>query len=138
MVNGKVPLYLVALSLGLLGAALVVFQPYSADWPGRAYAKPARQYIHAALRQDSVALIHLSASSAAVGWGLDAGRTHAESLGLWKRRIQAYTGERRGETTEVFVYPSGDECGEAPIVLEFVGSGEEARVARASSTCWGR
>lgn len=138
MVNGKMPLYLTGLALGLLGAVLIVFQPYSADWPGRGYAKPARQFIHAALRQDSLDLVRLSVSSAAVRWGLDAGRTHAKSLQLWKRRIEAWTGERRGETTEVFVYPPGPECGETPIVFEFVGSGEEARVARASSTCWPR
>jgi hypothetical protein len=137
MVNGKMPLYLTAVVLGLLGAALVVLQPYTADWPGTEYAKPARQYIRAALRQDSAALTRLSASATAVSWGLDAGRAHGDLLGLWRGRIQAYTGERRGDTTEVFVYPSGRRCGEAPIVLRFVGSGGgNARVWQAGSTCW--
>ena len=107
------PLYLTAVVLGLLGAALVVLQPYTADWPGTEYAKPARQYIRAALRQDSAALARLSASATAVSWGLDAGRAHGDLLGLWRGR------------------------GEAPIVLRFVGSGGgNARVWQAGSTCW--
>jgi hypothetical protein len=132
------PLYLTALTLGVMGAALIGLQPYSADWPGTAYAKPARDYIHAALRQDSAALVRLSVSSAAMRWALDAGRVHGDSLELWEHRIQAWTGPRRGDTTEVFVYPPGAQCGEAPIVLEFVGSGGGARVVRASSACWRR
>lgn len=138
MVNGRTPLYLTALALGLLGAALFVFQPYSADWPGTAYAKPARAFLRAALRQDSAALIGLSASPEAVGWALDAGRSHGASLRLWQRRIEAFTGERHGDTTEVFVYPHGGGCGDAPIVLEFAGGDGGARVVRASSTCWSR
>jgi hypothetical protein len=136
MVNGRTPFYLTGLALGLLGAVLILFQPYSAEWPGRGYAKPARQFLHAALRQDSADLVRRSASSSAVRWGLDAGRAHAESLRLWKGRIEAWTGERRGETTEVFVYPPGPECAETPIALEFIGSGEDARVVRASAPCW--
>jgi hypothetical protein len=138
MTNGKMPLYLTALALGLLAAALLVLQPYSADWPGTEYAKLARQYIRAGLRQDSAALVRLSASTAAVRWALDAGRVHRDSLKLWQRRIQAWTGERRGDTAEVFVYAAGDECGDAPIVLRLVGTGGGIRVFRASSTCWHR
>jgi hypothetical protein len=138
MVNGRTPFYLTALGLGLLGAAAVFLQPYSADWPGRGYARPARAFIRAALRQDSAALVRLSASPAAVSWALDAGRTHAGSLEHWSRRLQAFAGERRGDSIEVFVYPLGEECEEAPIVLQFLGSGDETRVLRASSSCWDR
>jgi hypothetical protein len=138
MVNGRIPLYLTALVLCLLGATLLLLQPYSADWPGTDYAKPAREYIRAALRQDSVRLARLSASMRPVTWALNAARAHGDSLALWNRRIQAFTGELRGDTAEVFVYPVGDGCGEAPIVFRFVGTGKDARVLQASSSCWGR
>ena len=98
--------------LCLLGAVILLFQPYSADWPGRAYAKPARHYIQAALRRDSLSLMRQSLSSVPVAWAFDA--------------------------AEVFVYPPGHECGEAPIVFRFVGTGEKVRVLQASSNCIGR
>jgi hypothetical protein len=138
MVNGKTPLYLTLASLALFGAAMLLRQPYSADWPGTAYAEPAQRYIRAALRGDSVRLASLSATSAPVRWALAAARTHRGSLELWGHRIQAWTGERRGDTTEVFVYPPGPRCDESPIVLRFVGGGPRARVLHASSDCLDR
>ncbi len=137
MVNGKMPLYLTLLVTALLAAALLTFQPYSADWPGTGYTKPAQRYIRAAIRQDSVGLVRLSVSLSPVAWALDAARAYPDTLALWGRRVQAYTGERRGDTAEVFVYPPGDVCGDAPLVLRFVGSGSDARVVRASSACLG-
>lgn len=137
MVNGKVPLYLTLLAMALLAAALLTFQPYSADWPGTGYTKPAQRYVRAAIRRDSVGLLRLSVSLSPVVWALDAARAHPDTLALWSRRVRAWTGERRGDTTEVFVYPFGDGCGEAPIVLRFVGSGSNAKVLRASSACLG-
>ncbi|MGH7527088.1 MAG: hypothetical protein ACREMX_10325, partial [Gemmatimonadales bacterium] len=62
-------------------------------------------------------------------------RAHPESLGLWARHTRAWTGERRGDTAQVFLFPSGEACGEEPIVFRFVGSGDKARVVRASSDC---
>ena len=50
--------------------------------------------------------------------------------------MQAWTGEQRGDTAQVFVYPDGTVCENAPIVLQLVGSDGEARVVRASSSCW--
>jgi hypothetical protein len=138
MVNGKMAPYLTALALGLLGAALLLFQPYSADWPGTTYAEPARRYIRAALRQDSAELRRLSVSGAPVKWALNAAQAHRDSLALWERHITAWTGELRGDTAEVFVYPPGDACDENPIVFRFVGTGGSARVLGARSTCWGR
>jgi hypothetical protein len=137
MVNGKIPVYLTVLVMASLAAALLTFQPYSADWPGTGYTKPAQRYIRAAIRQDSAGLVALSVSLSPVAWALDAARAHPDTLALWGRRVQAWTGERRGDTAEVFVYPPGDVCGEAPIVLRFVGSGSNARVLRASSACLG-
>lgn len=135
MVNGKTPFVLTLLAAGVFIAVLLYVQPYSADWPGGAYAKPAKRYIQAALRQDSVRLARLSATSIPVVWALDAARMHRESLALWKGRTQALTGARFGDTTEVFLFPSGDACSEAPIVFRFVGSGSGARVLSARSSC---
>jgi hypothetical protein len=134
-VNGRMPLWLTLLAAGLFVAALLIVQPYTADWPGQAYAKPAKQYIRAALRQDSAQLARLSASSVPVVWALDAARMRRKSLALWKGRTEARTGVRWADTTEVFLFPSGDGCDDAPILFRFVGSGSDARVLSASSTC---
>ena len=107
---------------------------YLANGSGK--ENPARNYIRAALRQDSIGLARLSTSSGPVIWALEAARAHPDSLALWKHRIRAFTGERRADTAEVFVYPPGTTCGEAPIVFRFVGAGKDARVLHASSTCW--
>lgn len=135
MVKGKEPLFLTILAAGLFVAALFTVQPYSADWPGGGYTKPAQRYIRAALRQDSVRLTRLSASDIAVLWALDAARTHRESLALWSGHTRAWTGARSGDTTEVFLYPRGEVCSKAPIVFRFVGSASAARVLSARSTC---
>jgi hypothetical protein len=135
--NGRARLYLMLLAAGLLAAVLLTFQPYSADWPGTDYAGPARRYIRAAIRQDSTQLLSLSASVSPVRWALGAAREHPDTLALWGRVVGAWTGERWGDTVEVFVFPPGEECSDAPIVLRFVGAGNQARVARASSECLG-
>jgi len=135
MVNGRTPLYVTLLAAALLAAVVLSFQPYSADWPGRVYTKPAQRYIRAAMHQDSAGLLRLSTSVSPVLWALEAARAHPDTLALWGRRVQAWIGERRGDTAAVFVYPAGEVCGEAPIVFRFVGSGSKARVFRASSAC---
>jgi hypothetical protein len=135
MVNGKMPLYLTLLGAAALVAAVLVVQPYSADFPGTAFAKPARRYIRAALEQDSLALTRLSASASPVTWALHAARTRPDSLAAWSGHVQAWTGERRGDTTQVLVYGSSDRCSQVPIVLRFVGSGGHAKVAKAGSAC---
>jgi hypothetical protein len=133
--NGKPTLAVAVFAIVLFVVALLIFQPYSADWPGTAYAKPAQRFIRTAMRQDSAGLVRLSASSSAVAWALDVGREHPDLLRHWGPRVATWIGERVGDTTEVFVYPTTDVCGDAPIVLGFVGSGTKARVVRASSTC---
>jgi hypothetical protein len=133
--NSKAPLYLTFL-LALVGVAiLLTVQPYSADWPGRAYKKPAQRYVLAALQHDSVALARLSAGLAPVVWALNAARDRPWFLALWAQRTQAWTGERRGDTVDVYLYPSSKTCGETPIVFRFVGSGRGARVLSAGSEC---
>lgn len=133
--NGNQPLFLTIVAAGLFIAALLIVQPYSADWPGRAYARPAQHYIRAALRHDSLRLVRLSASAEPVKWALQAARTHPESLALWAGRTQAWTGVQSGDTTEVFLYPVGEACSQAPIRFRFVGAGGDARVLSASSAC---
>jgi hypothetical protein len=135
MVNGKTPVYLTLLAAVSLGAAVLFLQPYSADFPGTAYAKPARRYIRAALAQDSLALTRLSASTSPVVWALNAARTRPESLAAWAGHVEAWTGEHRGDTMQVFVYAAGERCSLVPLVLRFVGSGDQVKVAKASSAC---
>jgi hypothetical protein len=120
----------------LLVGAIFLIQPYSADFPGTAWAKPARRYLDAAISQDSVSLSRLSASAAPVAWALEAARTHPDSLAAWSGRPEAWTGVRRGDTTYVLVFPAGEPCSNAPIVLQFVGAGDDARVSKASSACF--
>jgi len=135
-VNGKTPLYLTLLGAVLLGGAVILFQPYSADFPGTAYAGPVRRYLQAAIRQDSAGLRRLSSSVEPVTWALNAARVRPDSLAAWAGQPSAWTGVHRGDTTYVLVFPAGPPCSTAPIVLQFVGSGNEAKVANASSACF--
>lgn len=137
MATDRRPIYGTILFLGILLVALVTIQPYSGDWPRSVYTEPARRYVRAAMRQDSATLMRLSTSETPVEWALEAARRHPDILTLWKGRIQTYTGERRGDTTEVFVYPypPWNACDEKPIVLRFVSSGTAPKVLTASSGC---
>jgi hypothetical protein len=110
-----------------------VAQPYSANWPGTGYVGPARRFLRAAVHHDSLALRRLSLSPAPVAWALAAGRAHR--LDPWRGPVEAWTGERRGDTTEVFVYPPDDACERSPVVFRFVGLGAEAKVVDVASTC---
>jgi hypothetical protein len=136
MVNGKAPLYLTVVAAVLLVAAIRLLQPYSADFPGTAYAKPARRYLRAAIGQDSVGLSRLSASAAPVAWALETARSHPDSVVAWGGRTKAWTGVRRGDTTDVLVFPAGEPCSQVPIVLRFVGAGDDAKVVNASWACF--
>ena len=135
MVNGKAPFCITFIAAGLMGAAVLIVQPYSADFPGTEYAMTARRYLRAAIHQDSVKLEHLSASPAAVEWALNVARAHPDSLASWAGRTYTYVTARRADTADVLVYPATDPCGEVPIVLLFVGTGSHARVIHASSAC---
>ena len=138
MINANMPVYLTAVGLAALGFGALVWQPYSADFPGTEYSKPIRGYIHAAAHQDSAALVRLSASPAAVTWGLTTGRAHRGSLAHWERSMQAWAGQQRGDTAQVFVFSGGTVCQNAPIELRLVGSDGAARVVKATSSCWSR
>jgi hypothetical protein len=132
----KAPVLLTILLTAVFVGAVIVFQPYSADWPGTAYTRPARNYLHAAIEQDSVRLVRLSASKSAVLWALHTARTHPDTLSHWGRRIRAWTGRSQGDTAQVFVYPAGEVCRDIPIEIRFVGSGDRAKVLEAKSSCF--
>jgi hypothetical protein len=131
--NGKTPLYLSLAVVGVFIAVMLAVQPYSANWPGRDYVRPAHRYLQAAIRNDSLAVRRLSLSPVPAFWALAAGRAHR--LDPWRGPLQVWRGERRGDTTEVFVYPSDVACEESPIIFRFVGVGADARVVEASSSC---
>ena len=136
MAMDRRPIYGTLVFLGILLAALFILQPYSAE---PAYAGPARRYIRAAIHQDSATLIQLSTSESPVRWALAAARRHPDILALWKGKIEAWTGERSGDTTEVFVYPyPWGPCDEKPIVLRFVPSAAAPKVTEASTGCLDR
>jgi hypothetical protein len=134
MVNGKVPLYLTLLA-GVLGAAaLWLLQPYTVRSPWDAYTRPAQRFLEAALKRDSVALSRQSGSIAPVVWALEAARARPESLMAVARDAEAWTGQRRGDTADVLL--SAEACSRHPIWLRFVGSGDQVKVLRATSTCF--
>ncbi|HYC30636.1 MAG TPA: hypothetical protein VEB59_00020 [Gemmatimonadales bacterium] len=136
MRNGNAPVAgVLIVALALLAAALLLFQPYTADWPGTDYGKAVRRYLRTAIRQDSLSLAELSTSSAPVRWALGAARHRPRTLALWGGRVETFVGPHRGDTAEVFVYPLGRTCEHAPIVLRVVGMGDGMRVMAAESAC---
>jgi hypothetical protein len=133
MTDDRKALALTVLLAGLFTGLVFLAQPYTA--PGGPLTKPAQRYVRAALRGDSLRLAALSASTEPVAWALAAGRSHRESLAYWSGYTQTSAGVPSGDTMEVFLYPSGDQCSQSPIVLHFVGSGRDAKVVSASSAC---
>jgi hypothetical protein len=125
----------VVAALLLFVAALLLLQPYTAEWPGTGYGKPVRRYLRTAIRQDSVALARLSGSEAPVRWALSAARHRSEALALWGGRVETWVGPPQGDTAELFVYPVGRGCHDAPIVLRVIGKGAAMRVLAADSDC---
>ncbi|HET9038859.1 MAG TPA: hypothetical protein VFN40_01750 [Gemmatimonadales bacterium] len=135
MNDAKAPLQLSLAAAGLLAAAVLVLQPYSAEWPGDGFRRPAEQYVQAALAQDSLALARLSATDSSVVWGLAMARRHPDALAAWARHSQAFTGERRGDTTQVFVYSASSPCDDVPIQFRFVHARNGQRVLGATLAC---
>lgn len=132
MVNGKTPYYLTLAAALIFVGALLAVQPYSVRSPWRVYDQPARLFLRAAARGDSLSLARASAPVAA-RWALAAARTQPDSLALWAREAKAWGGNHQGDTTEVFLGIRSSEC---DLVLGFVGVGKGAKVERASSACF--
>ena len=125
MSEDKTPLYLSLVAATLMVLAVLTLQPYSADWPGRRFIRPAERYVRAAIAQ----------ADSPVVWALARGRRHPQSLAAWAHNSQAYTGERHGDTTQVFVYSGAPACGDAPIQVRFVDRPSGARVIAAAPAC---
>jgi hypothetical protein len=125
--NGKTPLYLSLVLAAVLTAAMLFAQPYSLRHgppsPWQAYAEPARQYLQAALRKDSIALHRRSASLAPVVWALELARRLPDSLAVWTRHARVWTGSRHGDTTEVLL--------QQPLWFRFVGSEDQLKISEA-------
>jgi hypothetical protein len=135
MNDDKAPFYLWLVAAAVLATAVMTLQPYSAESSGKGFGRPAERYIRAALAQDSVALARLSATDSPVLWALAVARRSPASLAAWARHTEALTGERRGDTTQVFLYSAAALCGDAPIQFQFVDARSGARVVGASSAC---
>ena len=133
MANGATRYYLILAAALLFVAVVLILQPYSVTSPWDSYTTPARRYLDAAARGDSLGLSDRSSSTTAVRWALDASRRQPESLAVWAQHAGAWAGNRRGDTAEVFLGIRTSEC---DMVLEFIGSGKGAKVARASSACF--
>jgi hypothetical protein len=135
MNDDKAPFYLWLVAAAVLATAVMTLQPYSAESVGKGFGKPAERYVRAALAQDSVALVRLSATDSPVNWVLAAARRSPASLAAGAHHTQAWTGERRGDTTQVFLYSATDVCGDAPLQFRFVHARSGAKVVGASSAC---
>jgi hypothetical protein len=135
MNDDRTPLYLSLVAGALLATAVLTLQPYSAESVGRGFGRPAERYVRAALAQDSVALVRLSATDSPVTWALEAARRSPASLAAWAHHTQAWIGERHGDTTQVFLYSAAEVCGDAPIQFRFIDARSGAKVVGASSAC---
>lgn len=128
-----------ALMLGVLAVTVFVMlglQPYSVPSPWQAYLKPARSYLHAALRHDSAGLQELSAAAAPVVWALDAARSAPESVAVWAAVLRPAAGRRWGDTTDVVFETPTDVCQFRPLLLRFVPRDGTPHVLAASSRCF--
>ncbi|MEP7177404.1 MAG: hypothetical protein ABI860_12720 [Gemmatimonadales bacterium] len=132
MGNGKTPLYLTLAAAVLFVLAVLTIQPYSVTSPWHVYDEPARLYLQAVARGDSLDLARRTSDPAAVRWALAAARTEPDTLALWAREASAWAGHRRGDATDVFLSTRVSTC---DLVMRFVGGGKSARVERASSAC---
>ncbi|MEP6687901.1 MAG: hypothetical protein ABJC36_06095 [Gemmatimonadales bacterium] len=135
MLEDRIPTYLSVVAAIVLAATVLILQPYTAEWPGHGFARPAERYVHAALAQDSVTLARLSVADSPVAWALAMARQHPEALAAWAHQSQAWTGQRHGDTTQVFVYSRAAVCGDAPIEFRFVDGRGQARVLAAGLAC---
>jgi hypothetical protein len=134
--NGKTPLYLTLLGAALLILVVLIFQPYSVTSPWSVYTPPAQRYLQAAMRRDSLALAQQSISAAPVRWALRAARLYPDSLAVWAREGEVWTGGRWADTAEVLLSTPTEVCSKHPIWLRFVGTGAHAKVLRAWSACF--
>lgn len=130
----KAPYYLLFAAVLLFAATLLLIQPYSVTSPWHVYDSPARVFLGAAARADSIGLARQTSAPQAVRWGLAAAQLQRDSLALWSRQAKAWAGNRQGDTTDVFLSTQVSQCN---LVLRFVGPARSAKVQRATSNCLG-
>ena len=116
--NGRTRYALALVGAALLLGVLLILQPYSVTSPWRAYTEPTRRFLSAAVHHDTLDLHRQSLGAAAVQWAIAAARSHPESLAHWAQYAEAWAGNRRGDTAEVFVATPSSGC---DLILEFVG-----------------
>ena len=130
----KAPYYLLFAAVLLFAATLLLIQPYSVTSPWHVYDAPARVFLEAAARADSLGLARQTSAPDAIRWGLAAAQLERDSLAIWSRQAKAWAGNWQGDTTDVFLSTQVSPCN---LVLRFVGPPEHAKVQQASSTCLG-
>lgn len=130
----KAPYFLLLAATLLFAATLLMVQPYSVTSPWHVYDAPARIFLGAAARGDSIDLARRTSAPEAVRWGLAAAQLERDSLALWSRQAKAWAGNRQGDTTDVFLSTEASQCN---LVLRFVGPARNAKVQQASSACLG-
>lgn len=135
MLEARKPLYLTIAAGALLAGTLLLSQPYSVESPWDEYTALARGFLRAAARGDSAELVRQSTSPAPVTWALRAARTHPDSFAVWARYAREWVGLRHGDTAKVVLWTNTEICDDDRLVVEFVGSGPRARVARMRSAC---
>ena len=138
MSEGRARIVRLILAILVAVAAVVWLQPYSVFSPYRAFTAPARQFLRAALDQDSVELQRRAAARQPVEWGLQAGKGDRGALAVWANRIRPYSGHRHGDTTTVVFQTSTRVCYLRPVALTFLRTAAEPQVLLASSSCFAR
>jgi len=84
--------------------AVAVSERYAVSDPWKPYAQAVREYMAAAVRGDSIALVRRSAGNQPVAWVLDAAQRRRAMLTGWSQELRSGTGQRRGDTVVVLLW----------------------------------
>jgi hypothetical protein len=111
MKNGRVRLLLAG-----LGAIVIVLwlQPYSVISPFQPYIEPARDFLRAALVQDSLELRRRAVSPQPVRSALHAAKTDPKALAVRTKLLRPYSGGRYGDTAMVVFQTNMPVCDPLP------------------------
>jgi hypothetical protein len=133
MVDEQARYYLLLIAAVLFSGLLLATQPYSVTSHWHGFDRPARSFLKAATHRDTTSLFR-HAAAPAVGWALRASKTQPESLSVRADQATAWAGHGAGDTTDVFLGTRAYEC---TLVLRFVGTGDNAKIQQAHSSCLG-
>ena len=129
----RIGLLSAGLLLGLAGAIVYLL---SVSSPFQAYIGPARDFLRAALVQDSLELRRRAVSAQPVRWALHASETDPKGLAVWAKLLRPYSGDRHGDTVLVVFQTRTTVCYLRPIAMTFVQSASGPRVLSVSSSCF--